>query len=290
MNFSRDDNAPSLWRTNRHKSIDERILELQDVVILGPSANTKVLRVARGSGAVVVLVGLCVAALGLLSVIVTAANEYSSGHAMGRASFILFCGVMVFLVGRLILGIARRCAVKRGAVTRETLTAAPQEFTDAFRLAVNAADIIGESLAYREGWLAEANLDAALWDLARHLKTGTRLHDVLEAAPVGLEYREQVERARAALDGCLAHLRAGADRLTGLVSRVEALDMELTAPARRAELEVMRELRARRDAEQMSRLSAAAAEVETIEPVFGDVADSVTGVLDAYDELPQKRF
>ena len=290
MNFSRDDNAPSLWRTNRRKSIDERILELQDIVILGPSARGTGLRAVRWIGAAVAVAGLCVAALGMLSVIITAADEHSSGHAMGQASFILFCGVMVSLVGRVILAFARRRAIKRGAVTRETLTAAPQEFTDAFRRAVNAADTIGESLAYRAGWLAEVDLDAALWDLAQHLETGTRLHDVLDAAPVGLEYREQVERARAALDGCLAHLSGGADRLTGLVGRVEALDMELTAPVRRAELEAMRELRARCDAEQMRRLSTAAAEVESIDPAFGDVADAVTGVLDAYDELPKKRF
>lgn len=66
--------------------------------------------------------------------------------------------------------------------------------------------------------------------------------------------------------------------------------MELTAPVRRAELEAMRELRARRDAERMSRLSAAAAEVESIEHAFGDVADAVTGMLDAYDELPKNRL
>lgn len=290
MNFSRDDNAPSLWRTNRRKSIDERILEFQDVVILGPSARGAGLRAMRWIGAAVILVGLCVAAVGLLSVIVTESSEYASVHAMGRASLILFCGVMVSLVGRLILAVARRGAIKRGAVTRETLTAAPQEFTDAFRRAVNAADTIGESLAYREGWLPDVDLGAALWDLARHLKTGTRLHDVLVAAPVGLEYLEQVERARAALDGCLVHLRAGADRLAGLVGRVEVLDMELLAPVRRAALEEMRELRARRDAEQMKRLSAATADVESIDPAFGDVADAVTGVLDAYDELPKRRL
>jgi len=287
MDFSRDDNAPALWRTNRHKNLDQRILEFQDVVILGPAAHGKGLRATRFAGAGVAVAGLCVAALGLLSVIITGADEYSSAHAMGEASFILLCGVVVFLVGRLILGVARRCAVMRGAVTRETLTAAPQDFTDAFRRAVNAADTIGESLAYQEGWLTDVDLDAALWDLAQHLETGTRLHDVLQAAPVGLEYHEQVEQARAALDGCLVHLRAGADRLTGLVGRVEALDVELTAPVRRAELEMMRELRARHDAEQMRRLSAAAAEVEFIAPVFGDVVDRAAGVLDAYDELPK---
>lgn len=214
MNFSRDDNAPSLWRRNRRKNVDDRILELQDVVILGPSARGVRLRSVRWIGAAVTVAGLCVAAVGLLSVIITAADEHSSGAAMGRASFILFCGAMVFIAGRLILAFARRRAIKRGAVTRETLTAAPQEFADAFRRAVNAADIIGESLAYREGWLAEVDLDVALWDLAQHLETGTRLHDVLDAAPAGLEYREQIERARAALDGCLTHLVAGADRLT----------------------------------------------------------------------------
>ncbi|MBS9376598.1 hypothetical protein [Rhodococcus sp. B50] len=287
MDFSRDDNAPSRWRTNRRASVDERILQLQDVVILGPSACGAGLRAVRWIGAAVVLVGLCVAAVGLLSVIVTGADEHSSTHAEGEAGFVLFCGLMVSLLGRLILAVARRRAIKRGAVTRETLTAAPQEFTDAFRRAVNAADTIGESLAYRQGWLPGVDLDAALWDLARHLETGTRLHDALAGAPVGLEYREQIERARAALDGCLGHLRAGADRLTGLVGRVEALDMELTAPVRRAELEELRELRARRDAEQMSRLSAATADVESIDPAFGDVADAATGVLDAYDELPK---
>lgn len=287
MDFSRDDNAPARWRTNRHKNVDQRILEFQDVVLLGPSARGKGLRAVRFTGAGLAATGLCVAALGLLSVIVTGADEYSSAHAMGEASLIFFCGVGVFLVGRLLLWVARRGAVKRGAVTRETLTAAPQDFTDAFRQAVNAADTIGESLAYQGGWLVDVDLDAALWDLGQHLETGTRLHDVLEAAPVGLEYHEQVESARAALAGCLAHLRAGADRLTGLVGRVEALDAELTAPARRAELEMMRELRARHDAEQLRRLSAVAAEVETIEPAFGDVADKATGVLDAYDELPK---
>ncbi|MGU3586937.1 hypothetical protein ACLBYD_27775 [Rhodococcus sp. C26F] len=61
--------------------------------------------------------------------------------------------------------------------------------------------------------------------------------------------------------------------------------MELTAPVRRAELEELRALRTRRDAEQMGRLSAATADVESIDPAFGDVADVVTGVLDAYEEL-----
>ncbi|MGU3586938.1 hypothetical protein ACLBYD_27780 [Rhodococcus sp. C26F] len=54
-----------------------------------------------------------------------------------------------------------------------------------FRRAVNAADTIGESLAYRQGWLPDVDLDAALWDLARHLEIGTRLHHVLGGAPVG---------------------------------------------------------------------------------------------------------
>lgn len=201
MNFSRDDNAPSLWRTNRRKTIDERILEFQDVVILGPSARGAGLRAMRWIGAAVILVGLCVAAVGLLSVIVTGADEYASVHAMGRASLILICGVMVSLVGRLVLAVARRGAIKRGVVTRETLTAAPQEFTNAFRRAVNAADTIGESLAYREGWLPDVDLDAALWDLARHLETGTRLHDVLAAAPVGLEYLDRPSRRLAAAPG-----------------------------------------------------------------------------------------
>ncbi|WP_420753504.1 hypothetical protein, partial [Rhodococcus sp. O3] len=138
-------------------------------------------------------------------------------------------------------------------------------------------------------WPGEVDLDAVLWDLARHLQTGTRLHDELKAAPAGSEYREQVDHARTALGACLMHVRHGAERLAALAHRVEAFDRELSEPARRAELEKARELRARSDAEQAERLAAAAAEVDAITPELGGVADQALSVLDAYDELPRMR-
>jgi len=163
----------------------------------------------------------------------------------------------------------------------------PANLANPFRRALTAIDTIRDSAAYREGWLDEIDLHAALWDLAQHLQTGTQLRNELESAPAEVENREQVDEARTALGACLMHMREGADRLAGLAHRISVFDRELAAPARRAELEKVRAVRAQKDAEQVGRLAAVAAKFEAIEPALGEVADRATGVLDAYDELQE---
>ncbi|MFD6677264.1 hypothetical protein ACFWDA_23245 [Rhodococcus zopfii] len=298
-----DERSNAARRPTRRKSLDEHIVEMDGIVALAPSARRRSLGAVRLTGAAALILGAAVMAVGfvittlclilapdLLSAVLTEGNDAAPGAGeqtltYGACAFAVGAGATA--LGFTVLGAARRRVDTHGALTTADLAAAPKNLADPFRRAVTAAETIRSSVAYRERWMTDVDLDAALWDLAQHVQAGTRLHAELKAAPDGPEYRDEIDRARAAHGECLMHVRGGADRLVGLVQRVEAFDRELSEPARRAELEKSRELRAQRDAERAARLSVVVTEVEAIEPALGGVVDRATGVLDAYDELPK---
>ncbi|MGV9748092.1 hypothetical protein ACWDTG_24780 [Rhodococcus zopfii] len=298
-----DERSNAARRPTRRKSLDEHIVEMDGIVALAPSARCRSLGAVRLTGAAALILGAAVMAVGfvittlclilapdLLSAVLTEGNDAAPGVGeqtltYGACAFAVGAGATA--LGFTVLGAARRRVDTHGALTTADLAAAPKNLADPFRRAVTAAETIRSSVAYREHWMTDVDLDAALWDLAQHVQAGTRLHAELKAAPDGPEYRGQIDQARAAHAECLMHVRGGADRLVGLAQRVEAFDRELSEPARRAELEKSRELRAQRDAERAARLSVVVTEVEAIEPALGGVVDRATGVLDAYDELPK---
>ncbi|WP_139281946.1 hypothetical protein [Rhodococcus zopfii] len=302
MTASGSARSAAAQRRSRRKSVDERVLEFQDVVALAPAARRKSLAAARTAGAVVAASGAVASALGLVATVacVVSAPErplaaidgsVEAGQGIDLTQIVALSafggGMAAFLLGCGAIGLARLRAEKYGALTTVDLAAAPKNLADPFRRALTAVDTIRASVAYREHWLPEIDLDAALWELAQHLLAGIRLRDELKTASAGPEYREQVEQARTALGACLMNVRKGANTLAALAHRVEVFDRMLSEPARRAEFEEARELRARSDAEQMGRLAAAVADALAIAPALGEVADRAAGALDAYDELPK---
>ena len=254
-----DERSNAARRPTRRKSLDEHILEMDGIVVLAPSAQRRYLGAVRLAGAAALTLGAAVMAVGfvttmlclilapdLLSVVLTEGSDAAPGAGEQTLTY----GACAFTVGMgsaalgfTVLGAARRRVGTYGALTTADLAAAPKDLADPFRRAVTAADTIRSSAAYREHWLIDVDLDAALWDLAQHVQAGTRLHAELKTAPDGPEYHDQLDRARAARGACLVHVRGGADRLASLAHRVEAFDRELSEPTRRAELETTRQLR-----------------------------------------------
>ncbi|MEE2062208.1 hypothetical protein [Rhodococcus artemisiae] len=290
--------------TRRRKSFAERMRAASGIVLVEPGTNLRSLYVARVLGTPLSLVGIGAMTVGsLLAVTGLVADpavfasfvgelftgEQTENALLSTAGLTFLGGMGSYLAGAGLIRGARHRACRSGVLTVTEMVYGPKNIKEPMTRALTAAETIRGSVAYRERWLADFDLDAALWDLARHLHSAIRLRDELGTVPARLEQDTQVERARAALQTCVVHVEEGAERLAALADRVEAFDRELAAPARRVELEKARELRAQRDAEQIGRLSAAAAEVEAIEPALGGVADQVTGVLDAYDELPTNK-
>lgn len=291
--------------TRRRKSVAERMRAASGIVLVEPGTKLRSLYVARALGTPLSLFGIGAMTVGsLLAVTGLVADpagsvafvgelftgEQTENAVLSTAGLTFFGGMGSYLAGSGLIRGARNRACVSGVLAAWEMVYAPKNITEPMTRALAAAETIRGSVAYRERWLADFDLDAALWDLSRHLHSAIRLRDELGTVPARLEQDAQVERARAALETCVVHVEEGAERLAALADRVEAFDRELAAPARRVELEKARELRAQRDAEQIGRLSAAAAEVEAIEPVLGGVTDRVTGVLDAYDELPKNKF
>lgn len=282
----------------------ERMREACGIVLVAPGTNLKGLYAAYAVGAPLKLIGIGGMTVGaVLAAVCLVADPagfvsflgerftagWGENAVLSTGVTAFFGGVGSYLVGVGLIGGARLRAWRDGVLIAAEMVYAPKNISTSMTRALTAAETIRGSVAYREGWLAGFDLDGALWELARYLRSGIRLRDRLGTGPSTPALDEQVVQSRAALEKCVVRVREGADRLASLADRVEAFDRELAAPARRAELETARELRAQRNAERMGRLSAATADVEAIEPVLGRVADRMTGVLDAYDEAPRKR-
>ncbi|NKR53041.1 hypothetical protein GS481_02910 [Rhodococcus hoagii] len=174
---------------------------------------------------------------------------------------------------------------KHGVLIAADIEAAPQTLSLPLLDALTAADTIRESRAYRDHWLTNVDLDAALWDLAQHVKTGTEIQQALDGASESAD-AATLEEGRAALDRCTAHVEAGAARLADLAGRVSAFDHELNEPDRRAKLEQARARRDRIEAQHCARLVTATADLAVIAPAVDDTADRIAGQLDAYTASP----
>lgn len=167
------------------------------------------------------------------------------------------------------------------------LAAAPPEFRIPMCAAHDATKRIRRSTAYMDGWLTGVDLDAALWDLAEHVKLGARLHTQLaEFDNDHPEHFTQIQESRTALRAAIDHVSFGAERLAAIAEQIGRLDEQLAEPDHRAALEAERDRQAIDNADRAVQLAETGVALANISPALDDVADTITGRLDAYAELP----
>ncbi|MDH6284295.1 hypothetical protein [Prescottella agglutinans] len=254
----------------------------RDAVVAAPSVNTaasETVRTLAFFGGC--FFGLVPALSGMLGVAAGINND---------PDVLLLPATMMVVIGLAVMGAAvgahrltRARERKHGVLIAADIEAAPQTLSLPLMDALTAADTIRESRAYQEKWLADVNVDAALWDLAQHVMTGTEIERALDGAGEGTDAATLAE-GTAARDACTEHVAAAAARLADLASRVEAFDLELGEPDRLAKLEEARARRERIEAQHRARLATAAADVAAIVPAVDETTDRIAGQLDAYTD------
>jgi hypothetical protein len=280
-----------------------RLLQPGDAVVKAPSPHRERYAAMHRTGVVTSMVG----AFGGLAGVVGTAVTYESwlpesgtpitGWEVFFAVAFL-AGFLLVLGGTSLAIAADRRHVKAGVLTAGELMTSPAPIKAPMLEAIRAADTIRSSNAYQEGWLTDVDLDAALWELAQHLKVGEELTAELANLAPGVGAVQQrpadpnssIEQTRSVLADCTEHVRTGAERLVALAQQVEAFDDELAAPARRAAIERFRAAQEAAKAERAERLDKsrdkASAKLAAIEPALDNVADRIAGQIAAYDELP----
>ena len=191
-------------------------------VVVAPSVNIAVCRTVR----TVAFFGGVFGAILLLSAFLAAAGGGLNDPDGPLATAIVVVAGLATMVSA--YGVYRLVRVrerKHGVLIAADVEAAPQALSLPLLDALTAADTIRESRAYQDKWLTDVDLDAALWDLAQHVKTGTELRRSLDGIGVGTD-AATLGQGRAALDTCTAHVRDGAARLADLARRVDAFDEE----------------------------------------------------------------
>ncbi|MET4614092.1 uncharacterized membrane-anchored protein YhcB (DUF1043 family) [Rhodococcus sp. PvR044] len=201
-------------------------------------------------------------------------------------------GLGAVIVGVLLLILSEPEDEQPSTLTRGELAAAPVELQKPMVAALGAASTIRCSAAYKDGWLPEVDLDAAVWDLAEHVKIGAQLHHQLAAFADddSAEHHIQIDEARTALHAAIDHVSRGAQRLVTIAEQTkrldDQLDDQLAEPQRRAELEAERDRQAAALADRAAQLADTRDALANISPALDDVADALAGRLDAYAELP----
>lgn len=239
------------------------ILRSGDGVVKAPLPNRASLEAAQTIGTAMAWTGAAGAGFGILGGGIWGLATYESGAGTAWGVFFLILdvvGVLLLCGGLHMAEKAEQRDTKAGILTAGELSSARPSLKNPMLEALRAADSIRRSTAYRDGWLTDIDVDAALWELAQHVKIGAKAAAAVDAAHAFL--------AEDTLRSCTKRLTAGAVRLTALAEQVAAFDDELSAPARRAELEMIR------------------AELGTVEPALDAVADRLAGQLNAYTASP----
>ncbi|NKS85585.1 hypothetical protein GS894_23930 [Rhodococcus hoagii] len=202
------------------------------------------------------------------------------------AATLFGAGVGTAAISAGVYGFARWSANKRDRLTVGEIVVAPAKLREPLLEALTAAHTIRDSTAHQEGWLTDIDLDAAVWDIAQHVRAAFELVRDLPQRDSTDAGEDRFKDSWAALDQCVDRVRAGADRLTALATKVEDLDEQLAQPARRAALDEARARAETAEAERLNRLAQARAKLEAIDPAADTVADQLAGQLAAYAELP----
>lgn len=182
---------------------------------------------------------------------------------------LIFLGPVVGLGAGWVGGRIQATLAANGLLTRD-FDAAPVSLRAPMRAALGAADTIADSLAVRDGWLDDLDLNPALWDLAQHLKAGSRLHELLANRRVDAA---DADKARAELVAAVTYMQSGADRLIALARSVAMFDEEFAAASDPIDLD------------DYARLSLARTDLIAIERAVDNTADVIAGKLDAYRQL-----
>ncbi|NKV63643.1 hypothetical protein GS924_06350 [Rhodococcus hoagii] len=210
----------------------------------------------------------------------------SAGRKPWFAATLFGAGVGTAAISAGVYGFARWSANKRDRLTVGEIVVAPAKLREPLLEALTAAHTIRDSTAHQEGWLTDIDLDAAVWDIAQHVRAAFELVRDLPQRDSTDAGEDRFKDSWAALDQCVDRVRAGADRLTALATKVEDLDEQLAQPARRAALDEARARAETAEAERLNRLAQARAKLEAIDPAADTVADQLAGQLAAYAELP----
>ncbi|NKS74671.1 hypothetical protein GS531_23300 [Rhodococcus hoagii] len=202
----------------------------------------------------------------VLNLITTVALPFASDvswQVVGASGLVALAGAVLGLGGYGLMRVSSGWERKHGILTAGDIVAAPKELRTPLVAALTAADKIRASTAYRDQWLTNIDLDAALWDLARHVQIGTtltaQLHGLAEIDEQH-QHDDEAEAARTSLAAVTDRVRGAAQRLSSLALRVADLDAQLAEPARRAALEAQRtrsEVAAAQRAAQMTETRAA---------------------------------
>ena len=216
---------------------------------------------------------------------VVAALEVGGSQTM-LAATVFGAGLGTGAISAGVYGFARWSVNKRDRLTVGEIFGAPAELHKPLLEALAAAHAIRDSTAHQEGWLTDIDLDAAVWDIAQHVKAAFELARDLPHRGSAHASEDRFEDSWAALGRCVDRVRAGADRLTALATKVEDLDEQLAQPARRAALDEARARAETVEAERLNRLAQTRAKLEAIDPAADTVADRLAGQLAAYAELP----
>ncbi|NKR30065.1 hypothetical protein GS966_25455 [Rhodococcus hoagii] len=281
------------------KAVEQRkhhILRPGEAVAKAPLPDRAKLEMTQTIGTAMGWTGAVGALFSIVGGGIWAAATWDSDPGDGWVAFLVIASVVSLLLllgGLVVADRADQRDAKAGVLTAEELFAAPASLKYPMLEALRAARTIRQSTAYQDGWLTNIDLDAALWELAQHLKVGTEIdNELANMAPgVGVaptqpaDPASTIEQSRTVLESCAEHVQGGSDRLTALAEQVEAFDVELAAPARRAAIEKARAQREAADAERAARVNASRTQLEAIEPVLDDVADRIVSQLGAYNEL-----
>lgn len=186
----------------------------------------------------------------------------------------------------------RRMARKSSdfVLTVGELRNAPTALATPMRDARVSVNVITGSRAVRMGYLTDVNVDAALWDLAQHVKVGAHLHGLIHNfnATMHPDDQAQINVARVDYAATIAHVKGGADRLRAIARSVSEFDEKLAETERRAaldaRLESEQQRRAVASAEHAAQVEIARIRLHAIEPALGNVAAHLSEQLHAYND------
>lgn len=204
------------------------------------------------------------------------------------------CGALALTVTGLMEGrrVWRQRGIRRSGpdmrLTALELAGAPSALRTALLIAVDAATKIRKSDAAVDGWVTDVDLDAAVWELAQHAKITASLSQQLTQFHTDHQdiHAAEIAESRTAITTATEYVQAGSRRLVAIAHGVAELDAQLDEPKRRAELEAERDRRASVAARQAARLVETRAALDNIAPTVAAATDTLTGQLDAYNELP----
>jgi hypothetical protein len=219
----------------------------------------------------------------------------------------LVVSAFAFALGATLCALDRRSEARSDrdshVLRARDLSAAPRALRVPMRAAADAAETIRRSRAFTDGWLTDVDLDAALWDLAAHVKLGAKLQTLI-AEFTDADQRQHpaaIVEAQIALRGAIDHVGHGAERLAAITKQIDEvsggsdhlagtdenphhLDEQTARRPRRAAPVAEHDRWAAESADRAARLPETCSGLQRIDPALDDVADTITVRLDSYAE------